>query len=148
MRDLHSHSARLSHHLVTVGVFYGQDLRFDNNRLTVSASVTSSYWECNSPASLARFPCKLDLMPARCGIVQQASAGLGRHCFASDDWFQPVLLCGLFAAPSGFHNSFLFLIKQFPGSDRDSAKRRTKNASFSNPVLHFPWEQELCLREH
>lgn len=47
-------------------------------------------------------------MPARCGIVQQASAGLGRHCFASDDWFQPVLLCGLFAAPSGFHKNLLF----------------------------------------
>ena len=39
--------------------------------------------------------------------MQRTSAGLGRHCFASDDWFQPGLLCGLFAAPSGFHNSSL-----------------------------------------
>ena len=62
-----SHSARLPHHLVTVGVAYGQDLGFENNRLTVSASVACSYWEGNSPASLARFPCKLDLMPIRYG---------------------------------------------------------------------------------
>jgi hypothetical protein len=39
--------------------------------------------------------------------MQRTSAGLGRHCFASDGRFQPALLCGLFAAPSGFHNSFL-----------------------------------------
>jgi len=70
-----SHSACLPHHLVTVGVFYGQDLGFDNNRLTVSASVTSSYWECNSPASLARFPCKLDLMPIRCGLCNELRQG-------------------------------------------------------------------------
>jgi hypothetical protein len=103
-----SHSARLPHHLVTLGVLYGQDLRFDINRLTVSTSVASSYWKCNASASLARFPCKLDLMPVRYGVLQRTSAGLGRHCFASDNRFQPVLLCGLFAAPSGFHNSILF----------------------------------------
>jgi len=107
-----SHSARLPHHLVTLGVLYGQDLRFDINRLTFSTSVASSYWKCNSPASLTRFPCKLDLMPVRYGVLQRTSAGLGRHCFASDNRFQPVLLCGLFAAPSGFHNSILFLFKQ------------------------------------
>jgi len=44
--------------------------------------------------------------------MQQTSAGLGRHRFASDDRFQPALLCGLFAAPSGFHNSFLSYFKQ------------------------------------
>lgn len=93
-------------------MLYGQDLRFDNDRLTVSASVASSYWKCNASASLARFPRKLDLMPVRRGLCKRTSAGLGRHCFASDDWFQPVLLCGLFAAPSGFHNSILFLFKQ------------------------------------
>jgi hypothetical protein len=73
--SLRLHSADLPHHLVTVGVFYGQDLGFDNNRLTVSASVTSSYWECNSPASLARFPCKLDLMPIRCGLCNELRQG-------------------------------------------------------------------------
>ena len=36
--------------------------------------------------------------------MQRTSAGLGRHRFASDDRFQPALLCGLFAAPSGFKN--------------------------------------------
>lgn len=70
-----SHSARLPHHLVTVGVSYGQDLRFDNNRLTVSTSVANSYWEGNSPASLARFPCKLDLMPIRCGLCNRFRQG-------------------------------------------------------------------------
>jgi len=40
-----SHSARLPHHLVTLGVFYGQDLGFDYYRLTVSVSVACSYWE-------------------------------------------------------------------------------------------------------
>ena len=104
-----SHSARLPHHLVTLGVLYGQDLRFDNNRLTVSASVASSYWKCNASASLARFPYKLDLMPVRRGLCKRTSAGLGRHPFANDDRFQPALLCGLFAAPSGFHNSILSL---------------------------------------
>lgn len=80
-------------------MLYGQDLRFDNDRLTVSASVASSYWKCNASASLARFPCKLDLMPVRRGLCKRTSAGLGRHCFASDDWFQPVLLCGLSPRP-------------------------------------------------
>lgn len=65
-------------------------------------------------------------MPARCGIVQQASAGLGRHCFASDDWFQPVLLCGLFAAPSGFHKilSFKQLDRRRPRLKEATKKRR------------------------
>lgn len=44
--------------------------------------------------------------------MQRTSAGLGHHCFASDDRFQPVLLCGLFAAPSGFHNQSSFFSKQ------------------------------------
>jgi hypothetical protein len=39
--------------------------------------------------------------------MQRTSAGLGHRCFASDDRFQPALPCGLFAAPSGFHNSIL-----------------------------------------
>jgi len=66
---------RLPHHLVTLGVLYGQDLRFDNNRLTVSASVASSYWKRNTSASLARFPCKLDLMPVRCGLCNELRQG-------------------------------------------------------------------------
>jgi hypothetical protein len=70
-----SHSADLPHHLVTVGMFYGQDLGFDINRLTVSASVANSYWECNSPASLTRFPCKLDLMPIRHGLCNELRQG-------------------------------------------------------------------------
>jgi len=39
--------------------------------------------------------------------MQQTSAGLGHRCFDSDSRLQPALLSGLFAAPSGFHNSFL-----------------------------------------
>jgi hypothetical protein len=141
---LRSHSADLPHHLVTVGMFYGQDLGFDHNRLTVSASVASSYWECNSPASLARFPCKLVLMPIRCNLSQRTSAGSGRHCFASDDRFQPALLCGLFAAPSGFHNSFLsFQTAFFSRSDCDSPKSFGSDASL---FFLFPISlaQDLC----
>jgi hypothetical protein len=56
--------------------------------------------------------------------MQRTSAGLGCHCFASDDRFQPALLCGLFAAPSGFHNSFLSFSNSIltSRSDCDSPK--------------------------
>jgi hypothetical protein len=39
--------------------------------------------------------------------MQRTSAGSGHRRFAGDDRFQPALPCGLFAAPSGFHNSIL-----------------------------------------
>lgn len=43
------------------------DLRFDNNRLAISVSVTFASWRCDSASRLARFPNKLDSMPVYSG---------------------------------------------------------------------------------
>ncbi len=39
--------------------------------------------------------------------MQRTSAGSGHRCFDSENRFPPALPCGLFAAPSGFHNWIL-----------------------------------------
>jgi hypothetical protein len=70
-----SHDAFISHTTELRRCVNGKNLGFDNYRLTISVSVTGSARSVTPPASLVRFPCKLDLMPAHYGLCNELRQG-------------------------------------------------------------------------